>query len=383
MPVNGQSPARRQDRGRAGDGAEAVALYRRRGQPGAQAAGDRARRPLLPRRVRGRDLEPGPADPVPADQPARRAWRPSGCTARGPTWPTRCAAQGLPLFTLESWRPVREADLLGITLQAELTYSNVLEVLDLAGIPLRAADRGEGDPIVVAGGPSASNPAPLAPFFDAVFMGESERAFEAVLDVIATVPGRAARLAALAENPYLYLPRARPPPGRAGRLRRLRHRDAPDPGGRAVLVGDLLAGVGRGHARLHPRLPLLPRRHLVPARARAPARRGGRGRARPARLHRLRRALADVARDERLHRHRAGDREDQDAAADAAPVASVQPGRHRAGGADGRGQRPPELDHAGARGGHAADARHHLQDDHRRDDRARDRGGVPGRLHAA
>src|SRR6476659_4819565 len=49
---------------------------------------------------------------------------------------------------------------------------------DLAGIPLRAADRGEGDPIVVAGGPSASNPAPLAPFFDAFFMGESEEAFE-------------------------------------------------------------------------------------------------------------------------------------------------------------------------------------------------------------
>jgi radical SAM superfamily enzyme YgiQ (UPF0313 family) len=134
-------------------------------------------------------------------------------------WPDMADAmrrQGLPLFTLESWRPVREADLLGITLQAELTYSNVLEVLDLAGIPLRAADRGEDDPIVVAGGPSASNPAPLAPFFDAVFMGESERAFEAVLDVIATVPGRAARLAALAENPYLYLPgRGRHPVERA------------------------------------------------------------------------------------------------------------------------------------------------------------------------
>ena len=85
-------------------------------------------------------------------------------------WPDMADAmrrEGLPLFTLESWRPVREADLLGITLQAELTYSNVLEVLDLAGIPLRAADRGEDDPIVVAGGPSASNPAPLAPFFDA------------------------------------------------------------------------------------------------------------------------------------------------------------------------------------------------------------------------
>ena len=119
-------------------------------------------------------------------------------------WPDMADAmrrEGLPLFTLESWRPVREADLLGITLQAELTYSNVLEVLDLAGIPLRAADRGEDDPIVVAGGPSASNPAPLAPFFDAFFMGESERAFDAVLDVIASVPGRAARLARAGREP--------------------------------------------------------------------------------------------------------------------------------------------------------------------------------------
>src|SRR6185295_18607973 len=124
-------------------------------------------------------------------------------------WPDMADAmrrEGLPLFTLETWRPVREVDVLGITLQAELTYSNVLEVLDLAGIPLRAADRGEGDPIVVAGGPSASNPAPLTPFFDAFFMGESEEAFEDVLDVISTTAGRAARLAALAENPYLYLP---------------------------------------------------------------------------------------------------------------------------------------------------------------------------------
>ena len=106
-------------------------------------------------------------------------------------WPDMADAmrrEGLPLFTLETWRPVSEVDLLGITLQAELTYSNVLEVLDLAGIPLRAADRGEGDPIVVAGGPSASNPAPLTPFFDAFFMGESEEAFEDVLDVISTRP---------------------------------------------------------------------------------------------------------------------------------------------------------------------------------------------------
>ena len=107
-------------------------------------------------------------------------------------WPDMADAmrrEGLPLFTLETWRPVREADLLGITLQAELTYSNVLEVLDLAGIPLRAAERGSEHPIVLAGGPSASNPAPLAPFFDAFFMGESEEALELVLDVIDSVPG--------------------------------------------------------------------------------------------------------------------------------------------------------------------------------------------------
>ena len=146
-------------------------------------------------------------------------------------WPDMADAmrrEGLPLFTLESWRPVREADLLGITLQAELTYSNVLEVLDLAGIPLRAADRGEGDPIVVAGGPSASNPAPLAPFFDAFFMGESERAFDEVLDVhrVGARPQRAARRAR--SEPLPVHAAARPAPGRAGRLRRLRHRDAPD-----------------------------------------------------------------------------------------------------------------------------------------------------------
>src|SRR2546423_5342528 len=70
--------------------------------------------------------------------------------------------EGIPLFTLESWRPGRGAGLLGITPQAELADSNVLEGLDLAGIPPRAADRGGGGPIVVAGGPRASNPPPPA-----------------------------------------------------------------------------------------------------------------------------------------------------------------------------------------------------------------------------
>src|SRR3954453_6822733 len=117
-------------------------------------------------------------------------------------------AECIPLFTLETWRPVREVDMLGITLQAELTYSNVLEVLDLAGVPIRAAERGPSDPIVIAGGPSASNPAPMAPFFDAFFMGESEEAFELVLDAIALGGGRTARLARLGELPWVSVPSA-------------------------------------------------------------------------------------------------------------------------------------------------------------------------------
>jgi radical SAM family uncharacterized protein len=113
---------------------------------------------------------------------------------------------GIPLFTLESWRPVVECDLLGLTLQAELTYSNVLETLDLAGLALRTADRRDTDPIVMAGGPSASNPEPLAPFVDVFFMGEAEEGLLAVIEVLARVSGRAARLAALAALPYLYIP---------------------------------------------------------------------------------------------------------------------------------------------------------------------------------
>jgi len=124
-------------------------------------------------------------------------------------WPDMADAmrrEGVPLFTLESWRPVRDYDLVGITLQAELTYSNVLETLDLAGIPLRSADRGDDAPIVMAGGPSASNPEPLAPFIDVFFMGEAEEGLLAILEVLDRVPTRADRLAELARLPYLYVP---------------------------------------------------------------------------------------------------------------------------------------------------------------------------------
>ncbi len=82
----------------------------------------------------------------------------------------------VPLFTLESCAPVSECDLLGVTLPYELTYTNVLEALDLAGIPLRSADRTEAHPLVVGGGPCSYNPEPLAEFLDAILIGEGEDA---------------------------------------------------------------------------------------------------------------------------------------------------------------------------------------------------------------
>ena len=72
----------------------------------------------------------------------------------------------IPLFALESQDPVKEFDFLGITLQYEMCYTNVLQVLDLAGIPLEAKGRSGEDPLVIGGGPCAYNPEPLAEFFD-------------------------------------------------------------------------------------------------------------------------------------------------------------------------------------------------------------------------
>lgn len=90
-------------------------------------------------------------------------------------------SQEVPLLTLETWTPVVAADLFGITLQHEFDYTNVLEMLDLAGIPPRAAERGEGHPLVIAGGPACANFLPLAPFFDAVTVGDGEEIFPDVL----------------------------------------------------------------------------------------------------------------------------------------------------------------------------------------------------------
>ncbi len=88
---------------------------------------------------------------------------------------------GMPLLSLESKTPIREFDFLGFSLQAELTYINIPYMLDLAGIPLVAADRREGDPLVCAGGPCTANPEPLADFIDFFVLGDGE---EVVIEMV-------------------------------------------------------------------------------------------------------------------------------------------------------------------------------------------------------
>ena len=90
--------------------------------------------------------------------------------------------ENIPLFALESQDPVREFDFLGITIQFEMCYTNILQILDLSGIALYAADRTNEDPIVIGGGPCAYNPEPLAAFFDIFYIGEGETVYDELLD---------------------------------------------------------------------------------------------------------------------------------------------------------------------------------------------------------
>ncbi|NBJ67406.1 TIGR03960 family B12-binding radical SAM protein [Adlercreutzia caecimuris] len=104
---------------------------------------------------------------------------------------------GVPLFSLESCAPVAEFDAVGITLPHELAATNILETLDLAGIPLRSDERAEDDPIVLAGGPCAYNPEPYAPFFDVILVGEGEEQLPEALSLIRRLRSEAAPRAAI------------------------------------------------------------------------------------------------------------------------------------------------------------------------------------------
>src|SRR5699024_4643539 len=89
----------------------------------------------------------------------------------------------IPLFALESQDPVKDFDFLGITIQYEMCYTNILQVLDLSQIPLLASDRGEDDPIVIGGGPCTYNTEPIAEFFDLFYIGEGETQYYPLIDL--------------------------------------------------------------------------------------------------------------------------------------------------------------------------------------------------------
>ena len=118
--------------------------------------------------------------------------------------------QGIPLFALESQDSIREFDFLGITLQYEMCYTNVLQILDLSGIPLPAEERGDDCPIVIGGGPCAYNPEPLAAFFDLFYIGEGETVYDELLDLYKTCKKEGASrkdfLRRAARIPGIYVP---------------------------------------------------------------------------------------------------------------------------------------------------------------------------------
>ncbi|MFI6321654.1 TIGR03960 family B12-binding radical SAM protein [Nonomuraea sp. NPDC050556] len=122
-------------------------------------------------------------------------------------------AEGVPQFTVDGHRPVRAFDVLGLSFSTELGYTNMLTALDLAGIPLNAADRTDEDPIVLAGGHAAFNPEPIADFLDAAVLGDGEQIAIAISEVIrewkgeGSPGGRDELLMRLAESGGVYVPK--------------------------------------------------------------------------------------------------------------------------------------------------------------------------------
>ncbi|MDE7252188.1 MAG: TIGR03960 family B12-binding radical SAM protein [Acetatifactor sp.] len=117
----------------------------------------------------------------------------------------------IPLFALESQDPVKDFDFLGITIQYEMCYTNILQILDLAGIPLLSMERGEEFPIVIGGGPCTYNPEPIADFFDIFYIGEGETRYQELLELYKRCQeeetGRVEFLRRAAKLPGMYVPR--------------------------------------------------------------------------------------------------------------------------------------------------------------------------------
>ena len=120
--------------------------------------------------------------------------------------------QKIPLFALESQDALLEFDFIGITLQYEMSYTNVCQILELSGVPYFSRDRENDDPILICGGPCTYNPEPVADFFDLVYIGEGETRYRELLDLYKSCTressgfDRKAFLRRAAEIPGIYVP---------------------------------------------------------------------------------------------------------------------------------------------------------------------------------
>jgi len=126
---------------------------------------------------------------------------PWACAERAYTpWPDmqqQMRAHGIPLYALESFTPVRKFDVVGFSLQYELLLTNVLKMLELAGIPLESRDRTQADPIVIAGGPGAAAPEPMADFVDLFFVGDAEESIVEFAELVRRLKAEGARREAM------------------------------------------------------------------------------------------------------------------------------------------------------------------------------------------
>ncbi len=231
---------------------------------------------------------------------------------------------GVPLFSVDTHRPASDFDVLAFNLSAELVYTNLLNLVDLAGVPVRSEHRSPLDPIVIVGGHCAYNPEPLAEYVDAFVIGDGEEVAGEIAEVVGAWKrgGRAIarggaprprddprRLRARALRRRIR--RAVHPfghaavPRRTGRRRqanggRPRRLALPEAAARAARRGGARPAQRRDLPRLHPGLPLLPGRHDHPARPGTARGAGAHDGARRPRAHGLRRGRAHVAVERRL-----------------------------------------------------------------------------------
>lgn len=159
---------------------------------------------------------------------SRADWACERVFAPWPDMERELRERGLPLYSLETFTPLDRFDVLGFTLQYDLSYTNVLTLLDLGGVPLRAEDRELRHPLVIAGGPCVQNPEPMSPFIDLFVIGDGEESLPAVCDAWlaarAESSDRRAALAHLARSlPYVYVPScwSPEPQGAGARMRPL------------------------------------------------------------------------------------------------------------------------------------------------------------------